>query len=212
MNMKTLRKILAVICMMALVVCISVGATIAYLTSQDTVVNTFTVGQVGIELWETDVDEDDNKADNHPEKNLDKANEYHLLPGHEYVKDPTVYVDATSEDCYLYVKVINDITDIEDEANTVAAQIEANGWKPLQDVDNVYWKLYDKDEEGAKLDHLVFSTFKIAGEGVDNSKLADYASKTENGTTSNVIAVTAYAIQKDGFNNEVDAWMAGNWN
>lgn len=202
--MNMLKKTLLLVCMMALVVCISVGATIAYLTSQDTVTNTFTVGQVGIELWETDVDEDDNEADNHPEKNLDKANKYHLLPGHEYVKDPTVYVDETSESCYLYVKVINDIADIEDKANTVEEQIEANEWLPLQGVDNVYWKLYDKDEEGAKLDHPVFGTFKIAGEGVKNSDIAAYENKT--------ITVTAYAIQKDGFDDPVEAWEAGKFN
>ena len=204
--MNMLKKTLLLVCMMALVVCISVGATIAYLTDDDAVVNTFTVGQVGIELWETDVDEDDNKDDNKTEEDgtiLDKANKYHLLPGHEYVKDPTVYVDATSESCYLYVKVINEIAAIEDQANTVEAQIEANGWAELQGVSNVYWKLYNKDEEGAKLDHLVFSTFKIAGEGVKNSDIAAYENKT--------ITVTAYAIQKDGFDDPVEAWDAGNW-
>lgn len=102
MNMKTLRKILAVICMMALVVCISVGATIAYLTSQDTVTNTFTVGKVGIELWETKVD-----TEGKPVEGADpvKANEYHLLPGQTYVKDPTVTVKAESDEAYIRMMV-----------------------------------------------------------------------------------------------------------
>ena len=54
--MKKTRKILLMAACAVLLVCISVGATVAYLTSTDTVTNTFTVGQVAITLDEAKVD------------------------------------------------------------------------------------------------------------------------------------------------------------
>ena len=213
MNMKTLRKILAVICMMALVVCISVGATIAYLMDDDVVTNTFTVGQVGISLDEADVMPDGTKeTDARVQENV-----YHLLPGHEYIMDPTVHVDETSESCWLFVKVENDIAAIEanaaDDANykNIAAQIEANGWTLLTEGGNVYYRLYTKGEER---DVKVFENFKISG-SVDNDELAKYETKTStdadgNEVKSQIVAVTAYAIQLDGFEGEpLEAWKAG---
>ena len=55
MKKSMLRKVLLLACSAVLLVCLSVGATLAYLTSNDTVVNTFTVGKVAITLDETDV-------------------------------------------------------------------------------------------------------------------------------------------------------------
>lgn len=94
---KTKKVLLVMACAVILVVG-SVMATIAYLTAQDEVVNTFTVGDVNITLDETDTDENGDPIQGN---NRVKENEYHLLPGHEYVKDPTVHVLANSEDCYV---------------------------------------------------------------------------------------------------------------
>ena len=49
---KKLRRILLTVCSAALLVCVTVGATVAYLTSTETVTNTFTVGKVDITLDE----------------------------------------------------------------------------------------------------------------------------------------------------------------
>ena len=97
--MKKSKAILMALCAVLLVAA-SVMGTLAYLTSTDTVVNTFTVGKVEITLDEADVN-----ADGTPVQGADRvdANEYHLLPGHTYAKDPIVHVDADSEDCYLFV-------------------------------------------------------------------------------------------------------------
>lgn len=111
-NSKLRRALLLAACAVMLV-CLSVGATLAYLTSHDTVVNTFTVGQVKIELDEgkvhdpntmvdgediggTFIDEDNNRIDN---------NTYKFLPGHDLDKDPTVTVKAGSENCYVRIMV-----------------------------------------------------------------------------------------------------------
>lgn len=96
--MNKLKKTLVLVCCAALLVCISVGATLAYLTSKTEVVNnTFTVGKVKIDLDEAPVDEDGKVI----EGDRVKTNEYKLMPGHEYVKDPTVHVDPVSEESYI---------------------------------------------------------------------------------------------------------------
>ena len=53
--MKKTRKILLMAACAILLVCISVGATVAYLTDMKSVTNTFTVGKVAITLDEKDV-------------------------------------------------------------------------------------------------------------------------------------------------------------
>ena len=158
----------------------------AYLTSTDQVVNTFTVGNVAITLDEADVD---NSTPG--ENDRDKANAYKLMPGHTYTKDPIVHVDSTSENCYLFVKVANEITAIEGET-TVAAQMTAKGWGAVDGVPGVY--VYTQNNAPAVVtggsNVTVFENFTISGT-VDNATLAAYNNKT--------ITVTAYAIQADGF-------------
>lgn len=205
--MKTKSKALLLALCAVLLVAASVLGTLAYLTSQDQVTNTFTVGSVSITLDEQDVDNDTNKADNltygEGESAVvrDKANSYKLLPGHSYTKDPVIHVDPTSENCYLFVKVVDEIADIED-AETVATQMANNGWAAVDGVANTY--VYIGTAEGASVplavsggsNITVFETFKIKG-SVTNTELANYKDKT--------ITVTAYAVQTDGFETETAA-------
>ena len=82
-------KPLLTLCCALLLVAAGVFGTLAYLTGTDTVNNTITVGNVKITLDEAKV-----TTDGTPVEGADrvKANEYHLLPGHTYTKDPTVTV------------------------------------------------------------------------------------------------------------------------
>lgn len=182
--MKKSKAILMVVCAMLLVAA-SVMGTLAYLTSTATVTNTFSVGNVAITMDETDVDNSTTDAAR------DTANSYKLMPGHEYVKDPIIHVATGSEDCYLFVKVVNEIADIEG-ATTVADQMDANGWTCIDATNGIY--VYGSDTAPNKVQASanvpVFDTFTVA-DTVDNTTLAGYASKT--------IVVTAYAIQADGF-------------
>ena len=192
--MKTKSKALLLTLCAVLLVAASVLGTMAYLTSRDQVVNTFTVGSVAITLDETDVDNSTADA------NRDQANSYKLMPGHTYTKDPTIHVAAASEDCYLFVKVANEITAIEGET-TVAAQMTAKGWVAVDGVTGVY--VYTQSNAPAVVaggsNVTVFDNFTISGT-VDNATLATYNNKT--------ITVTAYAIQADGFEGKTasDIW------
>ena len=97
--MKSKHKALLLSMCAVLLVAVSIFGTLAYLTDKDTVTNTFTVGSVGLSLDEADVKPDGSYETNHDSRV--QANEYHLLPGHTYYKDPTVTVDAGSEDAYV---------------------------------------------------------------------------------------------------------------
>ena len=92
--MKTSMKALTLVLCAVLLVCASVMGTLAYLKSTtDVVKNTFTVGKVAIKLDEADVDEYGKKI---ADADRVTANEYKLLPGHTYNKDPMVTVLANS--------------------------------------------------------------------------------------------------------------------
>lgn len=192
--MKSKKKVfVTVLCAAALVVA-SVLGTMAYLTSQtETVTNTFTVGNVAITLDETDVTP-------MGVKDTDvrvQGNEYKLIPGHTYIKDPTIHVDTDSEESWLFVKVVDEIAGIEADT-TVAAQMAANGWTAVDGATNVY--AY-KATVTAGQDIKVFENFTIKG----TAAVADYAGKT--------ITVEAYAIQADGFDTAAAAWEAApGWN
>ena len=94
------KKLLSLLCVVLLVVGAVVG-TYAYLIDTDSALNTFTVGQVGLDLKETKTDEYGVATNN----TTDEGNQYKLIPGHTYVKDPKVTVDAESEDSFVRMVV-----------------------------------------------------------------------------------------------------------
>lgn len=185
--MKSKKKVfVTVLCAAALVVA-SVLGTMAFLTSTDEVTNTFTVGNVAITLDEAPV----NDAGVVQTGDRVKENSYKLIPGHEYTKDPTVHVAANSENSWIFVKVEDAITDVED-VDTIATQIANNGWTALAGATGVYYKEYTSSTDATDL--VVFENFKVK----DNADVSTYTGKT--------IKVTAYAIQKDGFDTAAKAW------
>ena len=205
MKKKNLKKLLLAVCCAALLVCVSIGATVAYLTSKGTVTNTFTVGKVAITLDEAKTDVNGNPLKGDEIVAVDAAdrrdnNQYKLMPGHTYTKDPTVHVATDSEACYVFVKVANDISAIEtaETTKTIAGQIAAKGWTHLDGETGVYYKVWNPNDPA---DLVVFENFTIA----DTVKVTNL----ENITTDTKIEITAYAIQKDGFENDVaGAWAA----
>ncbi len=219
--MKTKWKVLlTTLCALLLIVGSAVG-TLAYLTSQDAVTNTFTVGEVTLGsdlqkgLDEALVNEYGQPINNDTDKTpveLAKAprvqeNDYKLVPGRTYIKDPTVHVNPASEDCYVFVKVENGIAAYEAAAATgesaytpIADQITGNGWSLLKGVADVYYQVYTKSDDGAELP--VFGRFRIAGDANEKEGWADINKNQPK------IIVTAYAVQKEGFAAAGDAWNA----
>ena len=209
--MKTKMKALTlVLCAMLLVVA-SVMGTLAYLKAQTgPVTNTFTVGKVNITLDEAAVDLYGQKIDMNNDSAIDDKdrrteNQYKLIPGHEYTKDPTIHVAAESEACFVFVKVENGLKDIV-AATTIEDQIIAKGWTQLYDADGnavagVYYKALDLKTAYDGEDLVVFESFEL----LDNANVANYASAK--------IIITGYAIQADGFGTDAyAAWAAGQFN
>lgn len=193
--MKTARKALMLILCAALLVSATVMGTLAYLTSTTEVVtNTFTVGNVAITLDEAKVTEYGVEVE---DADRVTANAYKLIPGHNYVKDPTIHVAEDSEDCWLFVKVENGLTEIEADT-TIADQMVANGWTAVAGAQNVY--AYENTVE-AETDVTVFDEFTLT----DDAEVENYLDAS--------ITIVAYAVQADGFDTADAAWAAAptNW-
>lgn len=212
MNMK--KAIAATVCA-GMVVVGSVAGTMAYFTdTTDAVTNTFTVGNVNIDLGESSVATNTEKAgtpvyaDPDAEEKVVTGYNYHIMPGSTYSKNVDVTVDKDSEECYVFVEVVNGFTSYEEseaaKGTTIAKQMEANNWKQLKDADgkdvaNVYYKeeAVNPGEEDVTLD--VFQNFTVE----DSKTAAQLAGAAQ--AASN-ITVKAYAIQAEGFANAQAAW------
>ncbi len=188
-NRAALRRTLLTLSLVLVVAFAAVGGTIAWLTSvTGPVTNTFTVGDIKITLDEAKVDEYGVAVEG---ADRVTANTYKLVPSHTYTKDPTVHVQANNEECYVYVKVVNGISEIE-AATTIADQITAKGWTALTGESGVYYKTVSASATATDL--VVFETFKLK----DDANVANYKDVQ--------ITVQAYAIQKDGSGTVNEAW------
>ena len=198
--MKTRSKVLSLVLAGTLIVSAGMFGTLAYLTDTAEVKNEFTVGKVEITLDEADVNPDGTYVTD--ENSRVTANDYKLMPGKTYIKDPVVHVADDSENSYLFVKMENGIAAIEGE-ESVVEQMEAKGWVKVNGTENIY--VYTQGGTLAVVaageDVDVFEEFTILGT-VDNETLSEYTGKT--------ITVTAYAIQADGFEeqNAEQIWAA----
>ena len=197
------KKIVSVCLVVCLLATAIIGTTLAYFTDEKAVTNTFTTGDVTIKLDETDVDTDGVATG---DGRKEEGNEYHLLPGKTYTKDPKVTVHAGSEDCYLFVKVVNGLADLEAAGDTtIAKQMENNGWTSVSGVANVYVYTGEGADPavvngGASLG--VFETFTI-----DTAETAGTLAEADE------VVITAYAIQAEGMSEKtaVELWTAGGW-
>lgn len=210
--MKKTKAILMALCAVLLVAA-SVMGTLAYLTSTDEVVNTFTVGNVEIKLDEAKVD-GNGKALTGESAERVAGNEYHLLPGHTYDKDPMVTVLKGSEKCYVKMTVtftkaaeLDAIFAPNGAAMTsIFAGYDATNWIDKGNTENTAantrtYEFWYKEPVAAlngdvELDAL-FDQIVVPGT-ITNAQLDSIKGMT--------ITVNAYAIQADGFTDATDAW------
>ena len=191
---KKAKKVVALLLCAVLLVVGSVSATVAYLTDSKSVTNTFTVGNVAITLDEAITDKYGVATSGRTSG--ETGNEYKLIPGHTYVKDPTIHVAAGSEVCYLFVKVENGISGIEG-ATTIADQMNVRGWSVVDGNVYKYATTIDARNSATDIDAIIFDTFTI---DKDKTDLTSFGDKK--------IIITAYAVQADGFANADAAWGA----
>lgn len=236
-----MKKKSLIMLLSALMIVTSVAfGTIAYLTDRAGVTNKFTIGNVDIVVDETEVDEEgkpvpdpeydpENPDPEHPDPNkrTEEENEYPLLPGTSYVKDPTLTVKAGSEESYVRMMVTitsaAELKQVFDELKIMYPEKFANGFVPNEHVegwDSSVWPCYAmtenaeentivlefrypaavpaNDEADTKLPAL-FTKINVPGE------LTGAQLQTIGGLT---VDVKGHAIQTAGFENEDAAWAA----
>lgn len=211
--MKKAKKVLALAVCAVMLVGVSVAGTLAWMTSKATVTNEFTVGNVGITMVESVVDEYGNAG----EGTTDVGNTYKLIPGHVYTKDPVITVSDNSENCYLFVKIENQLEEdvtifySKKDAETPIEFTDSTEWTNVSTSGNtsVWAYVGSKSTSGVvakKTTVPVFGSFEFAND-------ADPTDHVNNGTkpddtsddVANKIIVTAYAIQADGLANDTHA-------
>lgn len=210
--MNTKKKALLLSLCMVLLIAASVFGTMAYLTDNEKAENTFTVGNVSITLDEAKVNKDGTAVT--PAERTDK-NDYHLVPGGSYIKDPTVTVEAGSDKAYVRM-----IVTIATEKKAALEAISKDGTVLgiFSGLDITNWKLedqslvtvadclvyefrYDGIVDGTRgaLEPL-FTTIDILGT-VTNKQLTDLGGFDIN--------IEAQAIQASGFADDADlAWAS----
>lgn len=168
-------KAMVMILAVMLIVGISVGGTLAWLSDSTTEVkNTFTTSDIDIELNETTGGE--NK-------------EFKMVPGYTIEKDPTVKVIKGSEKCYLFVKV-----EKSENFDTFMTYEMADGWIQLMDkngakVVNVFYRVVDAAEADAS-----FSVLENNQVSVEETVTKEQMNALTT-TTYPTLTVTAYASQ-----------------
>lgn len=183
--MKKATKIIALLLCAVLLVGASVAGTLAYLTSKDSVTNTFTVGEVEITLEEKLLDVETGKQkDGNP---VDGLQDIKLIPGRTIEKEPFITVGEDSEDCWLFVKVENGL----EGAGTITWE---EGWTRIGTTN--YWQY---GETVSAEDVVTVFTEFVCAENLGYDELDDFEGAE--------IVITAYAIQSEGVSADA-AWDA----
>lgn len=210
---KSKKNVLAWILSAVILSTVSICGTLAYLISEDSVVNTFTVGQVDIKLDETAVTPNGQPIDGAERV---KGNEYHLIPGRTYVKDPTLTVIKGSEESYVRILVtMNEITALTTIlGDDFQPHHYVSGWNSevwecvkvgevVNDTITYEFRYLEPVDaigmtEDVVLDAL-FDSITIPGEidGPQLETISDFE-----------ITIIGHAVQKAGFDSAEDAWKA----
>lgn len=188
-------KLVAIALTVVLVLCGIVGGTVAWLTDEaEPVVNTFTYGDIQIDLGETDTGLDDDDDPN--------TNDYEMLPGQTIIKDPVVTVKAGSEELWLFVKLVES-----ENFDTFMEYEMAEGWTALTGVEGVYYRhitAEEVSEQDLEFHVIANDTIKVK-ESVTKEMLNELDKDPENPTYP-TLTITAYAVQYAGNPTVEEAW------
>ena len=193
-------KTFAILLAVVLIIGCMAGGTIAWLISTpDAVVNTFTYGDINIDLWEHEYNATTNTLST-TEKTT-AVNNYKIIPGVDLKKDPTVTVEAGSEACWLFVKVEPTGTFVQDK---VEYAIDDAVWTPLAGVLGVYYKSIDSVTQANTDYNVLKDKIVTVKDTLNKDDIKTLTSKTA------VLKFTAYAVQKEGIADAATAWAKAN--
>ena len=176
------RKYLPVILAVVLGICAVVGGTMAWLMAKsEPIVNTFTYGDI-------DIDVDESTGD-----------EYEMIPGMDIDKDPVVTVEANSIDCWLFIKL-----EKSDNFDDFLTYEIAEGWTPLPGYEGVYYREVSQSDEDQEF-HVLLNDQVHVLESVTKEQLNALDADPSNANYP-TLTVTAYAVQRAGFDTALEAW------
>lgn len=184
------KKTVALLLAFTLLLGTAIGGAVAYLMdTTEPVVNTFTYGNIDIDLTETE------GGNNH---------EFKMMPGITIAKDPVVTVKAGSEDNWLYVKL-----DESENFDAFMTYTMADGWTQLEGYDNIWYREFDaKDAESADKTYSVLKDNQVQVKSTVTKEMFDGLEDAPLPT----LTVTAYAVQRDenqsALKTAVQAWLA----
>lgn len=210
---KTAKKLSpkAIVAIVAAVVmlCGAIGGTLAWLIDKtDAVVNTFTYGDINIKLDETILDADGNPVDADNDGTPDRGesgNVYKMIPGQSITKDPILTVDADSEDCYVFVKLVKSTNANFDDFMTYEVD---PAWVPLAGEVGVYYRVVSAENDLAAGD-LEMNVIKDKKVTVKDTVTKEMLNNLTSATYP-TLTVTGYAVQQSGMADAAAAWAAIN--
>ncbi len=182
------KKTAALLLVLALLIGCVAGGTIAWLMDTTTpVVNTFTVGNIDIDLTEA------------TKTNVTGGTEYSfkMVPGDTINKDPKVTVKANSEKCYLFVKL-----EKAKKFDSFLTYEMADGWTALTGNDGVYYRTVDLSTTDQEF--YVLKNNQVQVKSDVTKTMMDGLSTAGNLT----LTVTAYAHQYANGSGTFDATTA----
>lgn len=216
--MKNKTKALCLAMAAVLLVTATIFGTMAYLTDDVELVNTFTVGSVEITLDEADVKPDGTYETDHGNRVAD--NDYKLIPGREYMKDPTVTVSKGSEESYVRMLVtINNAQALKEVFGENSQSLNQSlnncikGWNANE------WRFQGMTEDAAANTVTYEFRYKETVKALTSEVVLDdlFESFTVPATMTKEqlaklkdtkVTVVAHAIQADGFDDAEAAWNA----
>ena len=192
------KKIVSLVLVFALALALGIGGTVAWLTAQtDSVVNTFTVGDINIKLAET------------------PGTEYKMVPGNTITKDPKVTVLANSEACFLFVKIEKSTTPKYDDF--MEQYVVAQGWNELPNVSGIYYREVAASTAAQDFNVLEGNQVKVKDTvtkaavnalGTPTGEVDAHGNAIYTYDSANLpkLTFTAYAVQKVGSADATAAW------
>ena len=183
------KTLITILCTVLVCSCV-MGATLALLTAKtDTVTNTFTIGNINIELKESRGTLVEGSQTNRTFK---------MVPGSTIDKDPTITVMANSEACWLFVKVDKSAN----FADFMTYEMDES-WTPLANNEGVYYQ--EVASNAADQTFAVLNGNKVT---VLDTVTKDQADALTTSKAYPTLSFTAYAVQKDNVADAAAAWAA----
>lgn len=199
--MKSKKKVLVTLLCAALLVFASVMGTLAWMQDNDAVKNTFTVGKVDILLNEAPVDENGIEKDGARVQ----RNDYKIIPGMTYDKDPMVTVVEGSNESY--VRMMMTISNAS-ELDAIFAPNGADMMSIFKGYDSTKWIYKGNTKDAEKNTRTYEFWYYKTVDGTDGELEPLFTQIAVPGTINGdqlatingmTIDVEAHAIQKDGF-------------